>query len=106
MGTTLQHNIRELGVFTLIAAAAGLLMIPAVRISGYFSGAPAVLIILYTIWNIFILVWSSIRIILKLPLKESWRTFIFFLWLIFYPVVCTLYCAICSFLSIYVFNTH
>lgn len=106
MEDVLKKNLRKSGLFMLIAAISGLLMIPAVKITGYLPKAPAVLIVIYTLWNIFTFVWSSFLIIPKLPTKESWKTILFFLWLVFYPVLCVLYIAICCFLAIYVFNIH
>jgi hypothetical protein len=106
MSEQLKKNLQKAYIFILFSSVTGLLEIPACGIVQHFALAPGILLLVYTLFCTFILIWSSIQIIRKLPLKESWRIFILFAWLIFYPVAATIWISICTFFAMYVFNLH
>ena len=64
------------------------------------------LMICYGLCGLFVLVWSSTKLIWKLPCRKFFRMLIFFAWLILYPALCLGWYYLCGVCYFWIFHVH
>ena len=107
MENELKQNIRKTGILMLIAAVIPFLFFLSFQLPSEVGwSAVFTLQLLYIGSCLFVLVWSSTKLIWKLLCRKFFRMLIFFAWLLLYPALCLGWYYLCGVCYFWIFHIH